>query len=101
MLCFGTYRNFLHIWKQTIANCFIERLTMSEIRVLNSGYTVRSALKLMGKFCPHPKFAQREKTREKDFCFFFLLCPQKGKQARSTGNARPAEGWLKSEHRDC
>jgi len=34
----------------------------------------------MGKFCPHPKFAQKEGV-EKEFLFFLPASLKKGKQA--------------------
>ncbi|HBY57037.1 MAG TPA: hypothetical protein DEG96_04160 [Candidatus Atribacteria bacterium] len=36
------------------------------------------SLELIGKFCPHPKFAQKRRWRKEEFCFFFLLRPKRG-----------------------
>jgi len=44
----------------------------------------------MGKFClATGKFAQKKSPEKKNFVFFFLLRPKKGKQARSAGNGIP------------
>jgi hypothetical protein len=35
-----------------------------------------TSLKLIGKFCPHPKFAKKEGIEKRNFVFF-LLCPKR------------------------
>jgi len=40
------------------------------------------------KICP-----KKESGEEKEFCFFFLLHPKKGKEARSTSNGRQPIDW--------
>jgi len=54
----------------------------------NTALVFDTSLKLMGKFCPRPRFTQKRRWRKKDFCLFFSLCHKKGKQARSAGNGR-------------
>jgi len=42
----------------------------------------------MGKFCLAQDLPKKEGGGEKEFCFFFLLRPKKGRQALSAGNER-------------
>ncbi|MFH1944968.1 MAG: hypothetical protein ABIK95_05010, partial [Acidobacteriota bacterium] len=47
-----------------------------------------ASLKLIGKFCPHPKFAQRKEVGGKKIFVFSSCFAKKGEQARSAGNGR-------------
>ncbi|MBU4255457.1 MAG: hypothetical protein KJ727_12755 [Acidobacteria bacterium] len=47
-----------------------------------------TSLKLIGKFCPHQKFAQRKEVGGKKIFVFSSCFAKKGEQARSAGNGR-------------
>jgi len=46
----------------------------------------------MGKFCPHPKFAQKEVRRKKIFVFLLPALPKKGGSPDFVGTGGWGEG---------
>jgi len=95
----------LHITRCLWLRCFAPssklpyRATSQTPKPLDEMGILDTSLKLMGKFCLHPKFVPKKKVAEKEFCFSSCFAQKRGGRLRA--QATKDTKWLKSEHRDC
>jgi len=70
--------------------------TLVEVGIFGENSFLITSLKLIGKFCPHPKFAQRRRWRGKRILFFSSCFAQKGGSRLGAQATKDTEGGLSS-----